>query len=60
MSRQKKDGKRVSLFLDRQLMERLRYYADERGQTLTTAMERLVKAQLDAEGKKADTKNDVL
>ncbi len=46
MSRPKKDGQRVSLFLDRQVMERLRAYADERGQTVTTAMERLIMAKL--------------
>lgn len=46
MARQKKDGERVSLYLDRAMMERLRVYADEKGQTLTTAMERLITAQL--------------
>lgn len=46
MARQKKDGERVSLYLDRTMMEQLREYANEKGQTLTMAMERLIKAQL--------------
>lgn len=47
MPRPKKDGERVSLYLDREMMERLRVYAEEKGQTLTTALERIVKAHLD-------------
>ena len=49
MPRPKKDGERISLFLDREMMQRLRSYAEERGQTLTMAMERIVKAKLDEE-----------
>ena len=49
MPRPKKDGQKVSLFLDRDMMERLRAYADLRGQTLTTAMERIIIAHLDSE-----------
>lgn len=49
MSRPKKDGERVSLFLNREMMERLRAYADEKGQTLTTAIERIVTGFLNEE-----------
>lgn len=52
MARPKKDGERVGLYLDRALMERVRALADERGQTITTALERLIKAQLDLEESK--------
>lgn len=52
MPKPKKDGEKVSLYLDRVMMERLREYAEEKGQTLTMAMERLIKAKLDEVEKK--------
>lgn len=58
MARPRKDGEKISLYLDRQMMEHLRAYADEKGQTLTTAMERLITAQLESEDKKADVGSD--
>ena len=51
MPRPKKNGEKISLYLDRDIMDNLRVYADEKGQTLTTAMERLLKAALEAEQK---------
>ena len=56
MPRPKKDGTHVSLFLDREMVERLRVYADNKGQTLTTAMERIITAKLDEEHNIADEK----
>ncbi len=47
MPRPKKDGEKVSLYLDKSMMDRLRAYADEKGQTITTAMERIITAHLD-------------
>lgn len=52
MPRAKKDGEKISLYLDKDVIERLRAYADEKGQTLTMAMERAIKAFLDAEDMK--------
>ena len=49
MARAKKDGEKISLYLDRSIMEGLRAYADEKGQTLTTAIERIIKAHLERE-----------
>lgn len=49
MPRPKKDGTHVSLFLDREMVERLRAYADDKGQTLTTAVERIITAKLNEE-----------
>lgn len=49
MARQKKDGKKISLYVDKEILERLRTYASEKGQTLTMALERAVKAFLDSE-----------
>ena len=52
MARQKKDGEKVSLYLDRQMMEKLRAYAEEKGQTLTMTMERIITSFLENEQKK--------
>ena len=49
MARQKKDGEKISLYVDKEILERLRTYASEKGQTLTMALERAVKAFLDSE-----------
>lgn len=45
--RPKKDGTKVSFYLDSALVERLRGYCEEKGQTMTTALERIVKDHLD-------------
>ncbi len=49
MARTKKDGEKISFYVDRQVMEDLRAYAEEKGQTVTMAMERILRAFLDAE-----------
>lgn len=49
MARAKKDGEKISFYVDRQVMEDLRAYAEEKGQTVTMAMERILRAFLDAE-----------
>ena len=49
MSRPKKDGEKISYYLDRQVMEDLRDYAEEKGQTVTMAMERILRTFLDEE-----------
>ena len=40
MARQKKDGRSVSFYINREVMEKVEAYASERGQTLTMAVER--------------------
>ena len=47
MPRPKKDGEKVSLYLDKKTMERIRAYADEKGQPLTVAIERALSSFLD-------------
>ena len=42
MAREKKDGVHVNLYIDRKIWDQLKDYADEKGQTLTTAMERIL------------------
>ena len=49
MARQKKDGRSVSFYLNREVMEKVETYAAERGQTLTMAVERLLKQALEKE-----------
>ena len=50
MPKPKKDGQRFNMLMDRNLYARLTYYADKKGQTMTLAIERILKEHLDAEG----------
>ena len=54
MPRPKKDGRHINYYIDRLIYERLEEYADEKGQTMTTALERILKQFFDKndEGKK--------
>lgn len=54
MPRAKKDGQHLNCYIDHVLRERLEDYAEEKGQTLTMAVERLLTKALDAEEKKED------
>lgn len=47
MPRKKKDGRYINYYIDRQVYERLEQYADEKGQQMTTAIERILKDYLD-------------
>ena len=49
MARAKKDGEKISFYVDRQVMEDRRADAAEKGQTVTMAMERILRAFLDEE-----------
>lgn len=50
MGKPKKDGQRLNIIMDRNQYNRLAFYADEKGQTKTLAVERIVKKFLDDEG----------
>lgn len=50
MAKPKKDGQFINFYLDRSLYNRLTYYAEERGQTKTVAVERILKQVFDSEG----------
>lgn len=39
MARKKKDGEHINLYVDRSVVQRLREYADEKGQTVTMPLE---------------------
>ena len=47
MPRQKKDGRHINYYIDRMIYERLEEYADEKGQTMTMALERILKQFFD-------------
>lgn len=50
MARPKKDGTYINYYLDRELVEKLRDYAEDKGQTITTALERIIRDFLIKEG----------
>ena len=43
MPRKKKDGRHINYYIDRLIYERLAKYAEEKGQTMTMALERILK-----------------
>ena len=47
MPRLKKDGRHINYYIDRMIYERLEEYADEKGQTMTMALERILKQFFD-------------
>lgn len=53
MPRAKKDYKNISLKMDAKIHAMLVAYADDKGQSLTTAVERILKEKLESEGYKA-------
>ena len=57
MPRAKKDGVKYSLYIDRELEEKLRKYAAKYDLTLTAAHERAIKVLLDRD-KRSKKKND--
>lgn len=49
MAKPKKDGHYINCYLDRTLYNRLCVYADNKGQTKTMAIERILKERFDEE-----------
>ncbi len=56
MPRAKKDGQHINCYIDRTLYERLKAYADEKGQTMTTALERILKQHFEEVDRNAGEK----
>lgn len=46
MAREKKDGRHINLYIDREIIEMLGQYCEEVGQTKTVAIERALKQYL--------------
>ena len=59
MPRAKKDGQHINCYIDRTLCERLKAYADEKGQTMTMALERILKQYFESENTEAIDKDDM-
>ena len=47
LPRKKKDGRHINYYIDRMIYERLEEYADKKGQTMTMALERILKQFFD-------------
>lgn len=47
MPRKKKDGRFINYYIDRRIFERLERYANDHGQQMTTAIERILQEHLD-------------
>lgn len=50
MPKPRKDGQFINCYLDRNLYDRLTYYAEQKGQTKTLAIERILKKHFDEVG----------
>lgn len=48
MARAKKDGRFINYYIDREIYDRLKRYAEEKGQSMTTAIERILDKHLHA------------
>ena len=58
MSRTKKDAKVLNVKLDRNIYDRFESYADQLGQTKTTAIERILTKHLDEYDRKAEMQSE--
>ena len=52
MSRAKKDGRHINYYIDRKLYEELERHAQKKGQTVTTALERILTKYFEQEKQK--------
>ena len=48
MAREKKDGKHINLYIEKEILEQLEKYCEKVGQTKTMAIERILKQYLDS------------
>ena len=58
MPRQKKDGRHINYYIDRKVFEELEAYAQEKGQTMTTALECILSQFFEQRGKENNTDED--
>lgn len=58
MPRQKKDGRHINYYIDRKIFEALEAYAQEKGQTMTAALERILSQFFEQRGKENNTDED--
>ena len=55
MPRQKKDGRHINYYINRQVFAELEAYAQEKGQTITTALERILSQFFEQRREEKDT-----
>ena len=55
MPRQKKDGRHINYYIDRKVFEELESYAQEKGQTMTMALERILSQFFEQHGRENRT-----
>ena len=48
MAREKKDGKHINLYIEKEILEKRERYCEKVGQTKTMAIERILKQYLDS------------
>ena len=60
MPRPKKDGRHINYYIDRKVFEELEAYAQEKGQTMTTALERILSQFFDQRGRENDVNKEQL
>jgi diguanylate cyclase (GGDEF)-like protein len=60
MAREKKDGRRINYYLNRQIFEQLERYAEEKGQSMTTAIERILSEYFAEHSIRLDNSENVL
>ena len=58
MPRKKKDGRHINYYIDRMIYERLEEYANEKGQTMTMALERSLKQFFDQDDEEKNNRTD--
>lgn len=58
MPRQKKDGRHINYYINRQVFAELEAYAQEKGQTITTALERILSQFFEQSKKEKDTEEE--
>ena len=59
MPRQKKDGRHINYYIDRKIFEELEAYAQEKGQTITMAMERILSRFFEEQEQKRKQSDDI-
>lgn len=58
MPRQKKDGRHINYYIDRKVFEELEAYAQEKEQTMTTALEHILSQFFEQRGKENNIDED--
>ena len=58
MAREKKNGRKINMIIDQNVYNRLKYYSEEKGQTITMAVERILDKYFDDIGLPKEFRED--